>query len=207
MPVDGWPRCIMCSRPAGWIKSQRSFGRYCSGGSCKNRDRICQRCSGNFNTADEGATSKYCSPTCARIEFKGKAITACAWCNKVLEARDMRRGTVWPQICQGCIYPIRHVHVALRNHHVPHERARQLAQDPRCEICGRDIVTQFQPSSGGRPRTWLAVDHDHKCCSGSYSCGACVRGLLCVPCNSAIGMLGDNIDNVVSLFKYMENSL
>ncbi len=44
-----------------------------------------------------------------------------------------------------------------------------------CAICGR------RPSD--RP---LYVDHDHSCCSGPDTCGFCVRGLLCHPCNSAM---------------------
>lgn len=33
----------------------------------------------------------------------------------------------------------------------------------------------------------LAVDHDHRCCSGNKSCGDCVRHLLCSVCNWMVG--------------------
>jgi len=46
------------------------------------------------------------------------------------------------------------------------------AQHGACAICER-------PETGRR----LAVDHDKKCCPGKYSCGRCVRALLCRACN------------------------
>lgn len=38
----------------------------------------------------------------------------------------------------------------------------------------------------------LAIDHDHTCCSGSRSCGKCIRALLCDKCNRGIGHFDDN---------------
>lgn len=38
----------------------------------------------------------------------------------------------------------------------------------------------------------LAIDHDHACCPGQFSCGKCVRGILCRKCNTAIGLFGDD---------------
>lgn len=34
----------------------------------------------------------------------------------------------------------------------------------------------------------LSVDHDHRCCPENKSCGACVRHLLCMKCNTLVGI-------------------
>jgi hypothetical protein len=60
-----------------------------------------------------------------------------------------------------------------------------------CAICGA--------SSEGN----LSVDHDHTCCPGNRSCGKCIRGLLCDPCNQAIGLLKDDPNTVEAAQRYL----
>lgn len=47
------------------------------------------------------------------------------------------------------------------------------------------------------------IDHDHLCCSGSWSCGKCVRGLLCSNCNTGIGLFKDNQILLLESIKYL----
>lgn len=56
------------------------------------------------------------------------------------------------------------------------------AQGGVCYLCRR--------ANGATKR--LAIDHDHKCCPGKKSCGACVRGLLCGPCNDVLAIARDD---------------
>jgi len=60
------------------------------------------------------------------------------------------------------------------------------SQNGLCAICK-------QPPN----RNWLAVDHDHKCCPGTKTCGNCIRGLLCSSCNSFLGRVNDNLESAI----------
>ena len=60
-------------------------------------------------------------------------------------------------------------------------------QKNKCAICGKDF-------SGKR----LYIDHEHK--TGK------IRGLLCGRCNTGIGMFDDNIDNLLSAIKYLNDN-
>jgi hypothetical protein len=64
-------------------------------------------------------------------------------------------------------------------------------QGNRCAICRRE------------PERW-AVDHDHTCCAGAESCGRCVRGLLCDPCNRGLAGFADNPGSLRSAADYLE---
>jgi hypothetical protein len=54
-----------------------------------------------------------------------------------------------------------------------------IGQDHVCAMC-------HQPFGDDT----VCIDHDHACCpSEKRSCGKCVRGLLCVQCNVALGYI------------------
>ena len=56
-----------------------------------------------------------------------------------------------------------------------------VAQGGVCAICERDLFDDH----------FTCVDHDHSCCPGKQTCGACVRGLLCRVCNVWLRSLED----------------
>ena len=51
------------------------------------------------------------------------------------------------------------------------------------------------------------IDHDHLCCLGTgFSCGQCIRGLLCHRCNRALGQVRDSVVTLNQLIQYLEDS-
>jgi len=59
------------------------------------------------------------------------------------------------------------------------------AQQYACGMCRTPFVE-------GQP---VFIDHDHACCPDEKSsCGKCVRGLLCLSCNTALGVIERKYD-------------
>lgn len=73
--------------------------------------------------------------------------------------------------------------------------AMLASQNGVCAVCGR------LPDATKRG---FSIDHDHACCpEASKSCGRCIRGILCGPCNRAIGMLRDDPDIITAAANYI----
>jgi hypothetical protein len=202
------PRCRMCVRPAH-LRRNGEYSSYCgSSGACTNRKRLCQSCGDEFTLNADGAGTKYCSTKCKRAGYgvawaRPDDLIECAWgCGNQPTGR-WAPVRLWPYICQACLDPIRHLVARLKQHRVSHERARQLLDNPGCEVCGTDIVTKQYDHRTGRTKALLVVDHDHRCCPGDKSCGQCVRGLLCQNCNAAAGMVGDDPSRARALADYL----
>lgn len=73
--------------------------------------------------------------------------------------------------------------------HISSEDYFQMLEEQNgvCAVC----------HSNGR----LYIDHDHSCCPGNHSCGKCIRGLLCIRCNSGEGFVRDQ-DWLRSMLEY-----
>lgn len=70
------------------------------------------------------------------------------------------------------------------------------SQDRLCAICETDT-----PNGRG----WC-TDHDHACCPGAKSCGKCIRGILCMSCNSMLGYSYDNPEILRRGIQYLKEN-
>lgn len=66
-------------------------------------------------------------------------------------------------------------------------------QEGRCAICLTDLDLS---TDSARRRKFAAIDHCHR--TGE------VRGLLCQPCNSGIGLLGDSVQRLAAAIDYLQ---
>ena len=142
---------------------------------------------------------------CQKMKF-------CTSCNKEKSLRDFSKG--YPSKCKECHavymkqYYIRKPEKARRN------RKAQISRDAHRTNANRHNLTSEQMSEmrlkfGGlcwacNENLATGIDHDHACCPGSYSCGTCVRGLLCHWCNTALGLMKDDTRKLESLIRYLD---
>lgn len=98
-----------------------------------------------------------------------------SWCKQCSRDAERRR----PRVVTDGVKAIE-LKSGLRKFNLTVEQYRYMleSQGGVCAICRTPPTT-----------VRLAVDHDHACCPGNYSCGQCVRGLLCNGCNQGLGRL------------------
>lgn len=139
------------------------------------------------------STTKSCPDCGVDVEHRSGPIPRCERCGKV---RRRERDRAWAA-SKGRAY-----WSALQRRHYYGLTDCDFeilleGQSRRCAICGTT-------DPGGRG--WC-VDHDHRCCASTPTCGQCVRGLLCNSCNTALGMLGDDPVTIHRALQYVVNRM
>jgi hypothetical protein len=78
-----------------------------------------------------------------------------------------------------------------KRHNITKQRYEEMLDlhNKKCYSCKSNLATN--------------IDHDHSCCSGSTSCGKCIRGILCSQCNTSLGLLKDDPQRIAKLLKYI----
>lgn len=179
--------------------------------------RICAapECTNQFEPEWLGrAYRKYCCKACFyKREQKAKAATddpdyfRCNTCQEVKHkdnfSRDKYQKTGYSYKCRSCqrqymsqwMTEERAFAGYVRRHNITVEQCNEILadQDNICAVCDGD--------------TRLTIDHDHSCCPRKYSCGECVRGLLCQGCNVALGCVEDDVDILYKLIDYLEKRM
>ena len=85
------------------------------------------------------------------------------------------------------------IYKRLRIYNITKEQFETIMEDQRwvCLICKNDLKENFN------------IDHDHACCEGRYSCGKCIRGILCGNCNRGLGHFKDSKEYLKSAIDYL----
>ena len=120
-------------------------------------------------------------------------------------------------VCRSC-------HSAYRKSHYLANKEKYLSKANAWNTANRDLTISrkyglsiealeaLSARHGGycwicKHREGVVVDHDHQCCRGNNSCGDCVRGFLCRQCNSAIGLLNDDVTVLQSAIEYLRSTV
>jgi hypothetical protein len=92
----------------------------------------------------------------------------------------------------------------LRNHHLSQQGFDDLLvkQEGLCPVCKKPLLVTY----GSRSGETVSIDHDHLCCPGTFSCGKCIRGLLHLKCNAALGGFQDDPTICRNAAEYLEHS-
>lgn len=114
------------------------------------------------------------------------------WCSRCRDYRDPETFPSDKSRSDGlALYcsPCRVARNRARQYGVDYD-AEFLAREGRCDAC----KTAYDV---------LCVDHDHSCCKPLTCCEKCFRGLLCAGCNTALGLMKDNVETLARAITYL----
>jgi hypothetical protein len=162
--------------------------------------RTCKFCASDFEAWK--ATADYCSQSCrGRARYRGTAVRAPRTCDECtsLIANELRADSRFCSPRCRSNFNARKSNIRKMGIQPEAFDAMLAAQGGTCAVTGCDKSA----NENGRR---LHIDHDHDCCPGRWSCGECVRGLLCDRHNLILGLIDDDIDGLLALVDYLTAS-
>lgn len=113
----------------------------------------------------------------------------CRWCKEYLELNSFGKNKTY---CKECSGKVGHTNNIKRFGLTPEQYIDlSNAQNNVCKICNNSESKR------------LSVDHNHSCCNGQFSCGRCIRGLICSRCNRTLGLLKDDVNILNKMIEYL----
>lgn len=164
-------------------------------------DKPCQLCQGVVTPGS--GRRKYCSAACQQAASRTQGArpreSVCDFCGETFSLGRARTGRLQRSDTKWCPDCGRESPDVQRFRRYGITRAEYVAAVAAgCLICKR---TDRQ----------LHVDHDHACCpargGASATCGKCVRGLICGPCNRGLGLFFDDPDALLRASEYLRRQL
>lgn len=144
-----------------------------------------------FKCSVEGCTQdsrnysgQYCENHRAMIQAGRSLVRPCKNCGEDFTYLSVKiNGLDFCKDCKIKFDKFKQHKYSAYNHHITVFQYAELweKQDGKCKLC------DYKPEWNKRDKYSLSIDHDHACCPKGYSCGKCIRGLLCHSCNTMIG--------------------
>lgn len=179
------------------VKATKKRKRLALGGFVRGERVPCKSCSATFEPQDR--RNVFCSDACHANWRKSQRQEASALSPRLASC----------QVCEEAFLPNSSMH-RLCSEPCKAANRRNLRLTRRYGLSGPKFEALLQQQSGGcavcgtvEPDGAWTVDHDHACCPSESSCGACIRGVLCFRCNTALGLLGDSVKTITRALRYV----
>lgn len=166
-------------------------------------ERTCDECKKTYLA--RASNQKFCSPNCRDLALstwrkeQRKAMrepTPCAECG-ALFVRTSGSGKYCSDACRKIVKQRSTQENFLRSRYRLTMNDLQVLIEKsgnKCAICEKGFTS----------RTDMHIDHNHNCCNSEFTCGNCVRGLLCGKCNAMLGMANDSLQILWRAIEYLK---
>ena len=139
-------------------------------------------------------TYQLCNDCCYKEKYREHN---CSVCDVFADGKIQMTCLENQVVCYPC-------YIRARTYKISIEKLQEIADQPVCEICSSELIFRGDTTNN---TTKVNIDHDHNCCPSEESCGKCLRGILCGPCNRALGKIeriGD-FTEVINRLKFIRN--